>query len=118
MSEMYMLLIIEKPVADDAVPEQYWDDLGRRHEQFRAAIADAGATVVHSLPLENPEFGVTFAPNPAGGPHLVTDGPFAEAREVVLGYYVLEVRDEAQARELAALCPTSDYVELRRIWRQ
>jgi hypothetical protein len=115
MSEMYMLLIIEKPIADDAVPKEYWDELDRKHEQFAATIAAAGATVVHSRPLENPEFGVTFTPNPAGGPHLVTDGPFAEAREVVLGYYVLDVRDEAQARELAAVCPTTDYVELRKI---
>jgi hypothetical protein len=118
MSELYMLLIIEKPIADDAVPQEYWDALDRRHEDFTAAIGAAGATVVHSRPLELPETAVTLAPNPEGGPHLVTDGPFAEAREVIMGYYVLEVRDEAQALELAAICPTSDYVELRKIGGQ
>jgi hypothetical protein len=118
MSEMYMLLIIEKPIADNEVPQEYWDALDRRHEDFTEAIEAAGATVVHSRPLETPDTAVTFAPNPDGGAHLVVDGPFAEAREVVMGYYVLDVRDEAQARELAAICPTSDFVELRKIGQQ
>jgi hypothetical protein len=40
-----------------------------------------------------------------GGAPLVTDGPFAEAREVVGGYFVVEAPDRAAALELAKRCP-------------
>ncbi len=40
-----------------------------------------------------------------GGAPIVTDGPFAEAREVVGGYFVVEAPDRAAAIELAKRCP-------------
>ncbi|MFI5314577.1 MAG: YciI family protein [Myxococcota bacterium] len=40
-----------------------------------------------------------------GGRASVTDGPFAEAREVVGGYFAIDVADRAAAIEVAALCP-------------
>ncbi|HKC52123.1 MAG TPA: YciI family protein [Myxococcota bacterium] len=40
-----------------------------------------------------------------GGAAVVTDGPFAEGREVVGGYFVVEVPDRAAAIELAKRCP-------------
>lgn len=36
---------------------------------------------------------------------VVTDGPFVEAKDVVLGFIVVEARDLAQAVELAHGCP-------------
>ena len=36
------------------------------------------------------------------GQIVVTDGPFAEAKEALAGYWVLEVEDEARAIELAS----------------
>jgi len=35
----------------------------------------------------------------------VTDGPFAEAKEVIGGFSVIEARDEAHAAEIASGCP-------------
>ena len=35
----------------------------------------------------------------------VTDGPFAETKDIVLGFIVVEARDLAQATDLAAGCP-------------
>ena len=40
-----------------------------------------------------------------GKKKLVTDGPFAEAKELVLGFIIVEARDLAQAVELAGDCP-------------
>jgi hypothetical protein len=37
-----------------------------------------------------------------GGKAVATDGPFAETKEQLAGYYVLECKDEAQAIEWAA----------------
>jgi hypothetical protein len=39
------------------------------------------------------------------GQQVVTDGPFAETRETLGGYYVVEARDKQHAIELAAKCP-------------
>ena len=39
------------------------------------------------------------------GERIVTDGPFAETREVLGGYYVIDVPDLDTALEWAAKCP-------------
>lgn len=41
------------------------------------------------------------------GERVVTDGPFAETREVLGGYYVLDVPDLDAALDWAARCPGS-----------
>ena len=48
---------------------------------------------------------------------LVTDGPFAETREQLGGYYLLEVADLDEAIEAAGRCPGARYgtIELRPI---
>ena len=40
-----------------------------------------------------------------GDQKLVTDGPYAEAKDVVGGYIVVEARDLAHAAELSKDCP-------------
>jgi hypothetical protein len=43
-----------------------------------------------------------------GKKKLVTDGPFVEAKEMVLGFIIVEARDLAHAVELASGCPMLD----------
>ena len=53
-----------------------------------------------------------------GKQKIVHDGPFAEAKDVVGGYIVVEAADLAQAVELSAACPILDVggsVEVRPI---
>ena len=52
------------------------------------------------------------------GKPLVTNGPFAEAREVVGGYWLIQVNSKAEAVEWASRCPASDdeMIELRQIY--
>ena len=40
-----------------------------------------------------------------GSKKAVTDGPYVEAKEMVLGFIIVEARDLAQAVELAGGCP-------------
>ena len=49
---------------------------------------------------------------------LTTDGPFAETKEALGGYYLLECRNLDEALEWAARCPNAKYgsVEVRPIW--
>ena len=49
---------------------------------------------------------------------LVTDGPYAEAKEAVAGYFFLTVKDFAEAQAIARQCPSFPYgisVEVRPI---
>jgi hypothetical protein len=52
-----------------------------------------------------------------GGRPIVTDGPFAETKEQVGGYYLIEAPDLAAATEWASRCPTTGHgaVELRQV---
>jgi len=43
-----------------------------------------------------------------GKKKVVTDGPYAEAKDLVLGFIVVEARDLAQAMELSTGCPMLD----------
>lgn len=43
------------------------------------------------------------------GRSVVADGPFAESKEAVAGYFLVEVADEAEAIEIARRCPTLEH---------
>jgi len=43
-----------------------------------------------------------------GGQFKVTDGPFPEAKEVIGGYWMIEVTSKAEAIEWASRCPGSE----------
>ena len=48
---------------------------------------------------------------------VVTDGPFAETKEALGGYYLIEAADLDQALAVAKLCPAGvGGVEVRPIW--
>jgi hypothetical protein len=65
--------------------------------------------------LHPPSMGVrvTFA----GGKPRVTDGPFAEAKEVLGGYWMLQVKSKEEAIEWATRCPASagETIEVRQV---
>jgi len=52
------------------------------------------------------------------GKRVVTDGPFAETKEQLGGYYLIDVPDLDAALSWAAKCPAASYgsVEVRAIW--
>jgi hypothetical protein len=58
----------------------------------------------------------------AGGKRKFTDGPFSESKEVVGGYFLLQVKSKAEALEWAARCPAAQtewsHVEVREIIEQ
>jgi hypothetical protein len=53
----------------------------------------------------------------AGGKPVVTDGPFAEAKEVLGGYWMIEVSSKEEAVAWAARCPASEneVIEVRQV---
>ena len=51
------------------------------------------------------------------GPQRVLDGPFAESKEVIAGYFLIEAPDIDTAVAIAARCPSAEFgsVEIREI---
>ena len=52
-----------------------------------------------------------------GGKPKVTDGPFAEAKEVLGGYWMIQVKSKEEAIEWASRCPASEneVIEVRQV---
>lgn len=52
-----------------------------------------------------------------GGKPKVTDGPFAEAKEVIGGYWMIDVKSKAEAVEWAKRCPAgeNEVIEIRQV---
>jgi hypothetical protein len=53
----------------------------------------------------------------SGGKKTVTDGPFTEAKELVGGYWVIDVKSKEEAVEWATRCPLDegDTIEVRQV---
>jgi hypothetical protein len=82
--------------------------------KYNEALLKAGVLV--SLEgLHPPSMGarVSFS----GGKPMVTDGPFIEAKEVLGGYWMIQVKSKAEAIEWASRCPASDneVIEIRQV---
>jgi hypothetical protein len=100
------------------VPEDNWvgktierDELQARHIAFVDAVAAAGAKILNGVELTGTEAATTIRKRPDGD-DLITDGPFAETKEQLGGYYVIEAADLDQALALAKLLP-EPVIEIR-----
>ena len=53
----------------------------------------------------------------SGGKPKVTEGPFAETKEVIGGYWMIQVKSKREAIEWASRCPASDneVIEVRQV---
>ena len=54
----------------------------------------------------------------AGGKATVTDGPFTETKEVIGGYWLIQVKSKEEAIEWASRCPARDgnAIEIRQVF--
>jgi hypothetical protein len=82
--------------------------------RYNEALKDAGVLITLDG-LHPPSMGarVSFAT----GEPIVTDGPFAEAKEVLGGYWMIEVPSRAEAIAWAKQCPASpnEIIEIRQV---
>ena len=110
----FMMLVIPKgyeTAATDAVPDA---QAVERMMKYNEDLAKAG--VLLSLDgLAPPSAGVRVSFK--GGKPKVTDGPFAEAKECVGGYWMIQVKSQDEAIEWAKRAPMGDneIIEVRRV---
>jgi hypothetical protein len=111
----YMLLIYGVPMPAAPSPEQGRQMLDE-YANYGKEIAEAG--VYLSGDALQPVETATTVQVTSGGERLVTDGPFAETREVLGGFYILDVPDLDAAIDWAARGPGSQHgsrIEVRPI---
>lgn len=82
--------------------------------KYNEALKDAGVLITLDG-LHPPSMGarVSFAT----GKPVVTDGPFAESKEVLGGYWMIEVESREEAIAWATKCPASrnEIIEIRQV---
>jgi hypothetical protein len=98
--------------------ESRWDSLGEEerqavYERYRAFGEGAGDKVLDGAELAATRSATTVRVR--NGETVVTDGPFAETKEALGGFYLLECADIDEAAELAAQIPgaATGSIELR-----
>jgi hypothetical protein len=110
----FMMLVIPKDydtVAPDAAPDA---KLVEKMMKYNEALAKAGVLLsADGLKPPSASVRVSFA----GGKAKVTDGPFAEAKECVGGYWMIQVKSKEEAIEWATRAPMPDgeTIEVRQV---
>jgi hypothetical protein len=110
----FMMLMI--PLGYEAAPPDVKLDPERVAAMMRynEALKDAGVLITLDG-LHPPSMGarVSFP----GGKPVVTDGPFTESKEVLGGYWMIEVDSRQQAIDWAKKCPASEneIIEIRQV---
>lgn len=104
--------VYRNPVPPDFVPDP---EAVRKMGEYNDKMREAGILLALNG-LTPPAAGarVSFA----GGNVTVTDGPFAETKEVFGGYWMIQVGSRNEAIEWAKRCPASanDIIEIRRVY--
>ncbi len=109
----YMLLIYQ-PVDNPLTPEEL-QEMGPRWDAYTKTLQDGGALVAGDA-LERPAVATTVRER--GGQTQFTDGPFAETKEFLAGYYLVDCSDLDTALEHASRMPNIAHgsVEVRPVW--
>jgi hypothetical protein len=107
----YVLLIYGEEPAE-APSQETMDRIMGEWWAYEKEIADAGVKVAGEA-LQGIPTATTV--RVANGERTVTDGPFAETREVLGGFYLFDVPDLDAALDWAARCPGARYgsIEVR-----
>jgi hypothetical protein len=101
----YTILVYETEAdfrdrGDEKKKGAYWG----AYRAYTKALTDAGV-MVGGAGLQPPPAAATVRQR--NGKRQVQDGPFAEAKEQLGGYYVIEVPDLDKALEWASRCPSA-----------
>lgn len=103
----YMLLIYSNQESWDSLSADQRDGMSRAHASLSAELAESGQ-LVSAAGLADPI--TTTTVQVRDGVRTTTDGPFAEAKEHLAGYYLVECDDLDQAIAYAARMPDAEYV--------
>lgn len=110
----YMLLLHEKPASYADFSPAQMKEMIERYRAWSQQMAAQGLLVGGEKLVDDGGRQLRLA----GGKPLATDGPYAEAHDVVGGYFTIRAESDAHAEQLAATCPHlggSNWIEIRRV---
>jgi hypothetical protein len=110
------LLLLPAPEAEWArLPAEEHEKGMRSHAQFHQDLAARGHKLVEAGPLEPSARATSMRPDGTGGA-MVTEGPFAESAEQIVGFYLIESADDADLRAACErFAARGEHIELRRL---
>ena len=110
----YMLLIYDQESVWETMPEDEQQNVMREYFQYTEDLKSSGKYVAGDAlqPIATAK-----SVRVRDGETATTDGPFAETKEVLGGYYLIDVDSDAEAQEWAAKIPSARFgtVEVRAI---
>ena len=95
----YLILIYENESDYGNPSPEIWQQTMQAHGRFAEQIVELGAKMLGGNALTPTATATSIRGD------LVTDGPFAETKEALGGYYLIEAADLDQALAVAKLCP-------------
>jgi hypothetical protein len=103
----YVLLIYSNPESWASLSAEQRDGLSRAHEDLTRELSEQGL-LVSAAGLADPITSRTVSVR--DDTTTTTDGPYAEAKEHLAGFYLVECDDIDQAIGYAARMPDAKYV--------
>jgi hypothetical protein len=95
----YAILIYEAESGYAEGGQEVWQQVGEAHGRFPGQVGEKGGKILGGDALEPTATATSIRGD------VVTDGPFAETKEALGGFYLIEARDLDHAIEIAKLCP-------------
>ncbi len=108
----YMLIIANDPALHPVPGGPGWDDIMAGYGEFSAQLAASGRPFAGD-PLTPPDTATTVRVR--DGKVITVDGPFAETKEWMSGYYIIEADNLDGALAAASMIPSAKFgaVEVR-----
>ena len=108
----YMCLIYDDETMWQTMPEADRNGVMGQYMAFTESIRESGNMVAGDA-LQPTSTATTVRVR--NGETLMTDGPFAETKEQLGGYYLIEAKDADEALAIAARIPSAKYgsIEVR-----
>lgn len=110
----YMILLPAPEAEWAQLPPEEHEKGMRSHAQFHEDLAEGGHTILAVSPLEPSALATSMRPDGNGGV-IVTDGPFTESAEQIVGFYWIDTEDEAGLRAACQrFAARGELIELRK----
>lgn len=110
----YMLMLYDNEEWWNTITPEEIDKEMEAHNAFTRYLQEQGIGIIHGAALQASTTATTLRRN--GDDVLVTDGPYAELKEHLGGFYLIEARDLDQALDAARHCPLGSGTEVRPVW--
>ncbi|MEO6029281.1 MAG: YciI family protein [Candidatus Binatia bacterium] len=100
----FMCLAYEDEQTFKEMSQKEWDALREETVAYVTDLRDSGHLIsTHALQ----SLRKTATVRVRGGSKLVTDGPFAEAKEQIGGFFLIDAKDREEAVQLASRWPSA-----------